>query len=175
MGKELKRKSKYITLLLRHQPEKEDLHIDRNGWVDVTELTKKLKISKSDLDEIVVTDNKNRFSYSKNKTKIRCNQGHSIDVDVELIEMKPPDVLYHGTATRFLNSIFETGIDKRNRNHVHLSADIETAEKVGSRHGNIIVLIIDTKEMYADGIKFYLSVNNVWLTDYIDRKYIKLQ
>ena len=89
--------------------------------------------------------------------------------------MKPPDVLYHGTATRFLNSIFETGLDKRSRNHVHLSNDKETANNVGSRHGNIVVLIIDTKQMYADGIKFYLSVNNVWLTDYIDRKYIKLQ
>ena len=174
MKKELIRIGKYITLLLRHKPEKEDLHMDRNGWVGVSELTKKLNISKTDLDEIVDNDNKGRFSYSDNMTKIRCNQGHSIDVDVELTEMIPPDILYHGTATKSLNSIFENGIDKRVRNHVHLSSDKETADKVGKRHGNVIILNIDSKQMFEDGIKFYLSVNNVWLTDYIDRKYITL-
>lgn len=174
MKKELIRIGKYITLLLRHKPEKEDLHMDRNGWVGVSELIKKLNISKTDLDEIVDNDNKGRFSYSDNKTKIRCNQGHSIDVDVELTETIPPDILYHGTATKSLNSIFENGIDKRSRNHVHLSADKETANKVGKRHGNVFILNIDSKQMFEDGIKFYLSVNNVWLTDYIDRKYINL-
>lgn len=133
-----------------------------------------MNISKSELNEIVETDNKNRFSYSLNKTKIRCNQGHSINVDIELVETKPSDILYHGTSTKNLYSIFKNDIDKRSRNHVHLSSDKETAKKVDSMHDNSIVLTIDTKQMCADGIKFYLSINNIWLTDYIDIKYIKI-
>lgn len=170
--KELKRIGKYITLLLRHKPEKEHLDMDKNGYVDVSQLITRLKITDEELSEIVDTDNKTRFSYSVSKKKIRCNQGHSIDVDVELDVVQPPDVLYHGTAWKSVQSIFKSGIDKRERLHVHLSADLETAEKVGKRHGKLFVFRIDTKQMFEDGIKFYLSANKVWLTDFINTKYI---
>jgi len=169
--KELIRTGKYITLLLRHKPEKENLDMDKNGYVSVKQLLSRLKISKLDLDYIVETDNKTRFSYSASKDKIRCNQGHSIDVDVELKEIKPPDILYHGTAWKSVESIYKTGIEKRDRLHVHLSSDLETAEKIGLRHGKLYIFKIDTKRMYEDGIKFYLSENKVWLTDFINTKY----
>jgi len=169
--KELNKISKYITLLLRHQPEKEHLDMDKNGYVSVEQLISRLQISKTDLDFIVDTDNKTRFSYSASKDKIRCNQGHSIDVDVELKEAKPPDILYHGTGMKSVESILKNGIEKRDRLHVHLSSDLETAEKVGKRHGELYIFKIDTKKMYEDGIKFYLSENKVWLTDFINTKY----
>jgi len=168
---ELKRTSKYITLLLRHNPEKEHLNMDKNGYVSVKQLLSRLKITKTDLDYIVDTDNKTRFSYSASKDKIRCNQGHSIDVDVELKEVKPPDILYHGTGWKSVESIFKNGIEKRERLYVHLSSDLETAEKVGKRHGELYIFKIDTKKMWEDGIKFYLSENKVWLTDFINPKY----
>ena len=169
--KELNRTGKYITLLLRHKPEQEHLDMDKNGYVSVKQLISRLNITKTDLDFIVDTDNKTRFSYSTSKDKIRCNQGHSIDVDVELVETKPPDILYHGTGWKSVSSILETGIEKRERLHVHLSSDLDTANDVGSRHGSVYVIKIDTKKMYEDGIKFYLSENKVWLTDFINTKY----
>jgi len=169
--KELKRIGKYITLLLRHKPEKEHLDIDKNGWVSVKDLLSKLNISMIDLDFIVDTDNKQRFSYSASKNKIRANQGHSIDVDVQLKETIPPDILFHGTAWKSVESIFKNGIEKRSRLYVHLSKDIKTATSVGKRHGDLYIFNIDTKQMHEDGIKFYLSENDVWLTDYIHPKY----
>ena len=125
------------------------------------------------LEEIVRTDNKGRYSFNDSKTLIRANQGHSIPVDVELKEIVPPNILFHGTATRFLDSIKQQGIKSMSRLYVHLSEDLETAIKVGDRHGDCVVLIIDTKKMSNDGIKFYLSENGVWLTKYIDWKYVK--
>ena len=169
--KELNRISKYITLLLRHKPEKENLVMDKNGYVPVKQLISRLDINNTELDYIVDTDIKTRFSYSTSKEKIRCNQGHSINVDVELKEIKPPDVLYHGTSWKSVESIFKNGIEKRDRMYVHLSADLNTAEKVGLRHGKVYIFQINTKKMYSDGIKFYLSENGVWLVDYIDPKY----
>jgi putative RNA 2'-phosphotransferase len=124
------------------------------------------------LDDIVKTNNKQRYEYNEDETLIRARQGHSIKVDVNLSESTPPDILYHGTATRFLDSILEKGIVKGNRLYVHLSKDEETATTVGARHGKPYVLKIDAKKMYEDGIKFYLSNNNVWLTDFVDAKYI---
>jgi len=120
----------------------------------------------------VKTNNKQRYEYNEDETLIRARQGHSINVDVNLSESTPPDILYHGTATRFLDSILEKGIVKGNRLHVHLSKDEETATTIGARHGKPYVLKIDAKKMYEDGIKFYLSNNNVWLTDFVDVKYI---
>ena len=170
--KELIRIAKYITLLLRHQPEKEHLSIDKYGYVFIKDLISKLKLSLSELDIIVKTDNKSRFSYDTSKKKIRCSQGHSIDVDVQLKEEEPPDILYHGTSWKYVESIFKTGIEKRNRLYVHLSKDVETATTVGKRHGELYIFEIDTKKMYKDGIKFYLSENKVWLTEYIDVMYL---
>jgi len=170
--KELKRISKYITLLLRHKPEKEHLTMNKFGYVEVKELISRLKITNEELDFIVDTDNKTRFSYSDNKKDIRCNQGHSIDVDVQLSEVEPPDILYHGTAWKSVENKKKNGIEKRERLHVHLSSDLETAKKVGERHGDVFILHIDTKKMSEDGVKFYLSENKVWLTDFINPKYI---
>jgi len=164
--------SKYLAYLLRHHPEEENLNMDRHGWVEVKELMH--LISFEDLKNIVETDNKQRYSFNEDMSKIRANQGHSIDVDVELEEKIPPDVLYHGSATRFLDSILEQGLISKSRLYVHLSKDIETAIKVGQRHGKVVILEINTKAMKEDNILFYLSKNNVWLTKYVDKKYLKV-
>ena len=123
------------------------------------------------LDEIVETNDKKRFEYSSDGLKIRARQGHSIDVDVELKEMTPPDVLFHGTATKSVESIIENGIMPSSRLYVHLSVDEATAIKVGSRHGSPYVFKIDSKKMVEDGCIFYLSNNGVWLTDKVSPVY----
>lgn len=164
---------KQLSFLLRHDSEAfSNGLIDKHGWRKVSELVKDHKYTKDLLDDIVKTNNKQRYEYNEDETLIRARQGHSIKVDVNLSEITPPDILYHGTATRFLDSILEKGIVKGNRLHVHLSKDEETATTVGARHGKPYVLKIDAKKMYEDGIKFYLSNNNVWLTDFVDVKYI---
>lgn len=164
--------SKYLAKLLRHQPQLENLNMDKHGWVEVKQLLH--LISMEELEEIVKTDNKQRYSFNQDKTKIRANQGHSIDVDVELIEALPPNILYHGTASRFVESILETGLTPQSRLYVHLSKDIKTAKSVGSRHGKAVIFEINTKQMIEDNIPFYLSQNNVWLTKFVDKKYLKL-
>lgn len=162
-------KGKKLSYLLRHDKE---YSFDKNGWRDVNDLIKNHNYSISELNQIVETNDKKRYEFNSDKTKIRARQGHSINVDVELKETTPPDILYHGTATRFLNSIYDKGIIKGSRTYVHLSKDEETAIKVGQRHGKPFVLKIDTKKMVKDGIKFYLSNNEVWLTDFVDKKYL---
>jgi len=167
------KQGKHLAFLLRHDKEGfEKGLIDKNGWRKVDELIKSHQYTKELLEEIVETNDKQRYEFNKDKTKIRARQGHSIDVDVELKEELPPDVLYHGTSSKFLESIYKQGILKGKRQHVHLSSDIETAKKVGARHGNPVVLSINTKKMKEDGIKFFKSNNNVWLTEYINQKYI---
>lgn len=172
------RLSVFISLILRHKPEEIGITLDEHGWANVKELIAGInssgrKIDMETLEEIVRTDNKGRYSFNENKTLIRANQGHSIPVDVELKEVAPNDILYHGTATRFLDNIKQQGIKSMSRLYVHLSKDLETATKVGSRHGKCAVLVIDAKKMFNDGIKFYLSENGVWLTKHIDWKYVK--
>ncbi len=176
---EVKKKSigKFLSLILRHEPAKIGIALDENGWADVEELIEKCSekgvvFTKVDLDEIVATNEKQRYSYSDCGLKIRANQGHSISVDVELEATVPPAYLYHGTADRFVGAIKETGVKKMSRQHVHLSVDKQTAIKVGSRHGKVCVLTILAGKMHEDGIVFYKSVNGVWLTDFIDVKYI---
>lgn len=170
--------SVFISLILRHKPEEIGITLDKNGWASVDELLNGInetgrKITFEDLEEIVKTDEKCRYSFNENKTLIRANQGHSIKVDIELKECIPPNELYHGTASRFLSSIMSNGIKPMSRLYVHLSKDIPTAISVGARHGKCVVLVIDTKKMVKDGIKFYLSFNNVWLVDHVDYRYIK--
>ena len=172
--KELILEGKHLAFLLRHDKEAfENGLIDHNGWRSVSELIKSQGYTKELLDGIVETNNKQRYEYNGDKTKIRARQGHSINVDVGLTETMPPNILYHGTSTKALESIYKQGIVKGERIYVHLSKDEETALKVGSRHGTPYVLVIDSEQMYKDGIKFYLSSNGVWLTDYVDSKYIK--
>lgn len=168
----------FISLILRHKPDVIGISLDNHGWANVNDLISGInntgrKIDMETLEEIVRTDNKGRYSFNNDKTLIRANQGHSIRVDVELKEEIPPNILYHGTAIKSLDNIKLQGIKSMNRLYVHLSKDLETATKVGKRHGNCVVLTIDTARMSEDGIKFYLSENDVWLTKYIDWKYVK--
>lgn len=168
---------KFLSLVLRHNPETIGIKLDENGWASVDELLQGLKkanrkISMETLEEIVETNDKKRYSFNEDKTKIRANQGHSIDVDLNLKEQTPPRVLYHGTAEASFENIKKFGLVKQNRNHVHLSLDVETATKVGKRHGKPIILEINAEAMDKDGYKFYLSENGVWLTDNVPIKYI---
>ena len=164
-------KGKWLAKLLRHDKEAfEQGKIDDHGWRMVEELAR-LGFTRELLDVIVATNNKQRYEYSPDGNMIRARQGHSINVDVELTETTPPDVLYHGTATRFLESIYAEGLIPGNRLYVHLSADEATAVKVGARHGTSFVLKIDCRKMVADGCKFYLSNNGVWLTKQVLPEY----
>jgi putative RNA 2'-phosphotransferase len=169
---------RFISLVLRHHPESIGLTLDEFGYANVSELISQMnrhgkRIDFDTLKNIVETNDKQRYSFNGDYTKVRANQGHSIPVNLLLVERVPPEVLYHGTATRFLDSIMEEGITKQSRQYVHLSKDVETATKVGKRHGKSVVLVLDTLNMYRDGVKFYLSDNGVWLTDYVSSKYIK--
>ena len=172
--------SVFISLVLRHQPDAAGIKLDEHGWANVDELIEGISntgrtIDMDVLEEVVRTDNKQRYSFNEDKTLIRANQGHSVPVDVELEEKKPPQYLYHGTADRFLDAIMSEGLKPMSRLYVHLSKDRETAVKVGKRHGKPVVLKIKAEEMWKDGIKFYLSQNGVWLTKYVDKKYIDVK
>lgn len=176
--KELDRLSVFISLVLRHKPDEAHVTLDEHGWADVDELLTGIqrtgrKIDRDVLEKIVASDSKQRYSFNQDKTLIRANQGHSIPVDVELKEQEPPDFLYHGTAVRFLDAIGQEGIKSMNRLYVHLSRDVETALKVGKRHGAPAVLKVHSGDMYRDGYKFYLSENGVWLTEKVDTKYFE--
>ena len=165
------KKGIYLAKLLRHDKEALRLgKIDEHGWRKVEELAE-LGFSRELLDKIVFYNSKQRYEYSPDGTMIRARQGHSIKVDVELTEATPPDVLYHGTATRFLESIYAEGLVHGNRLYVHLSADEATAINVGKRHGMPFVIKIDCRKMLADGCKFYLSNNGVWLTKQVLPEY----
>ncbi|MFI3326570.1 MAG: RNA 2'-phosphotransferase [Clostridia bacterium] len=164
---------KNISYALRHNPKSLDLEMSENGWVNASELIcalekhKKFNIDMKILCDLVEKDDKQRYSFNEDKTLIRANQGHSINVDVELEEKQPPDILYHGTATKFKNSIDEIGLIPKTRQYVHLSLDEKTANIVGKRHGETIIYKINSKKMFEDGYKFYLSKNNVWLAKFI--------
>lgn len=171
--------SKFLSLVLRHQPQEIGLILNENGWADVAELmqksaTKGKRFSMAELEEIVTTNDKKRFCFNEDKTQIRANQGHSVEIDLALQPVAPPEVLYHGTAQKNLDSILAKGIQKMNRQHVHLSKDTETAHIVGSRHGKPVILTINATQMQQDGLLFYQSDNGVWLTDSVDPKYIQL-
>lgn len=168
----MERKSRRLSYILRHCPESIGLELDDHGQGDVQKILDALNITLKQLDAIVREDGKQRYSYNEDHTRIRANQGHSIPVNVDLTEVQPPDILYHGTATRFVPSILQEGILSMSRLYVHLSQDIETAKKVGSRHGEPYVSTIDTKQMYEDGYKFYLSENNIYLTKIIPTKFL---
>ena len=168
--------SRFISLILRHKPEVINIKLDKHGYANVEELinginnNKKYTIDFDLLKQIVDTDDKKRYSFNEDFTKIRANQGHSINVDVELKECKPPKKLYHGTAEKYFKGIKDQGIIS----NVHLYKDYDTAFTVGSRHGRPIVFVIDSERMYKDGYKFYLSENNVWLTKHVPKEYINI-
>lgn len=171
--------SVFISLILRHKPDTIGIQLDEHGWANVEELLCGInnsgrKIDMEILEEIVRTDNKQRYSFNEDKTLIRANQGHSIPVDVELEAHQPPQFLYHGTASRFVDLIMQDGLKPMSRLYVHLSSDMETARKVGERHGNPVILKIHSGEMHDNGTEFYLSKNGVWLTKNVSKKYIEI-
>lgn len=181
-SKELESKaSKFMSFILRHSPQEIGLILDSNGWVSVNSLIElanssgktNIVFTRELINYIVVNNDKQRFDLSEDGSKIRANQGHSVSVNLALNYVTPPDVLYHGTATRFLPSILKEGLKPMARHDVHLSFSEEVAKSVGIRHGSPTILLIDSKKMYEDGYKFQCSKNNVWLTENVPVKYIK--
>ena len=171
--------NKFISLILRHNPQVIGISLDEHGWADVKELidginrTEGHSLDMDTLDEIVRTDEKQRYSFNEDHSLIRANQGHSIPVDVELEEKTPPDILWHGTGQKYVSSIDVQGLIPKSRLYVHLSSDMETARKVGSRHGRPVIYQVDCRKMTEDGYRFFLSANHVWLTKEVPAEYLK--
>ena len=169
--------SKFIALILRHRPEVIGISLDEHGWANVDELiagvARTRPLDMEMLEEIVRTDGKQRYTFNADKTLIRANQGHSVPVDVELPELQPPEILYHGTAEKYTASIEAQGLLHQSRLYVHMTDDYDTAVKVGKRHGRPVVYRIDSRAMAEDGFRFYRSVNRVWLTDSVPARYLK--
>jgi putative RNA 2'-phosphotransferase len=166
--------SKRLSYILRHAPDSVGLVLDENGWASVHDLMSKFggPLSIGDLNEVVETNEKKRFAFNDDLTKIRASQGHSIEVDLAYQPTTPPEFLFHGTATRFLDSIKKEGLLKGSRHHVHLSLDAVTARKVGSRHGSPFILTVKSRDMYEAGYAFFVSENDVWLTDHVPTQFI---
>ena len=178
-AKELIRLSKFLSLVLRHKPEIIGIQLDEQGWTDVPTLIRKSEAAGVFMDMetlrfVVENNNKKRFLLDEAQGRIRASQGHSIEVQLGYSAQEPPEILYHGTAERFLKSILESGLQKRQRHHVHLSRDVETAIKVGSRHGRPVVLEVRAKEMQEAGFQFFMSDNGVWLTDAVPAHYLRV-
>lgn len=172
--------SKFLSYVLRHHPEAIGLELDKGGWASVDRLMECAardgkKLTQAQIAEVVATNDKKRFSLSDDGLRIRANQGHSIDIELGLTPLEPPEHLYHGTAKQFLKSILKGGLQAQSRHHVHLSQDIETAIKVGQRHGIPVVLEIASKRMNAEGYQFYRSANGVWLTDKVPPQYFEIR
>ena len=174
---EMLRTSRFISLVLRHKPEAAGIALDEHGWADVEELLEGVgqthPLDMEMLETIVWTDPKDRYSFTDDHTSIRANQGHSIPVDVELKEVRPPKVLYHGTGEKYVSSIDTEGLLPKSRLYVHLSANRETALKVGARHGKPVIYTVLAEEMAIDGLPFYLSENGVWLTKSVPVNYLR--
>lgn len=177
MNKRLITVSKFLSKYLRHEPEALGLALEPGGWVFVADLlagaTKiGFPITREELSQVVAENDKPRFALDETGARIRANQGHSTEVDLQLKEADPPEQLFHGTVSKFLNAILTEGLKKMDRHDVHLSQDVQTAAKVGQRRGKPIILVIDSARMAADGFKFRLSDNGVWLTDHVPPRYI---
>lgn len=174
---QFKRISKFLSLLLRHQPDKLNIQLDAQGWTDVDELLRKINLEAFSLDrhtlERVVSENdKQRFAFNPDHTKIRASQGHSIEIELDYAPTDPPEVLYHGTTSAVLDQIKKEGLKKRKRHHVHLSQNRETALNVGKRHGLPVILTIQAGSMHRVGHVFYCSANGVWLTESVAPEFI---
>lgn len=179
MKNDLTSTSKFLSLILRHKPEAIGVDLDEHGWLDISTLIKNANehgnsITLELLHEVVATSDKRRFMLSEDGLKIRANQGHSVEnVDLQLEPIAPPDVLYHGTVAQFIASIREQGLQKRSRNHVHLSSELSTASQVGMRRGKPIVLVINSEQMHDAGYQFFQSANGVWLTEAVPVEFIE--
>ena len=172
------RGSKFLSLVLRHEPGRAGLVLDAAGWVAVDELLRGCAaagrpLTREQLETLVRDSDKQRFAFSPDGQRIRANQGHSVEVELDYAPRTPPDLLYHGTATRFLASIRADGLVKGARHHVHLSADVETARKVGVRHGKLALLEVEAGRMGRVGHVFFRSANGVWLTDRVPPEFLR--
>lgn len=175
---EMTRKSKFLSLVLRHEPERIGLKLDESGWTNVDELLQAINkqafsFSRAELEEVVANNSKKRFAFSDDGLRIRANQGHSIEVDLQHVSQTPPEILYHGTATRFLDAIRKDGLKKMDRHDVHLSAESKMTLQVGGRHGKPALLTIRAGEMHRAGFLFRLTPNGVWLVDHVPPRFIE--
>lgn len=177
--KHQKRISKFLSLVLRHQPEKVGLELEQGGWVDVADLIEAcekngLNLTLDELKTVVENNDKKRFSFDESGTKIRASQGHSVEIEIEFEQKEPPDVLYHRTAEKNVVAILKDGLSKMSRHHVHLSVDVETAQKVGKRYGKPVIFEVDTNAMRENGFEFYVSANGVWLVDSVPPQFLQI-
>ncbi len=171
--------SKFLSLILRHEPEKIELKLDEKGWANVAELLEKSakagnKFTFEELAEVVATNDKKRFAFDETGRKIRASQGHSLEIEIEFEEKTPPAIFYHGTAEKNVGAIFANGLNKMSRHHVHLSSEAETARKVGTRHGKPVIFKVNTAAMLAENFKFYVSANGVWLVEKVPPKFLEV-
>ena len=177
-ARQLVRISKYLSLHLRHRPERLGLELGPGGWVEVDRLLAAAArdghpLTRAELDEVVRGNDKQRFSFDASGTRIRANQGHSVEVDLQLEPAEPPAVLYHGTGAGSASAIRREGLRKMRRHHVHLSADVQTAQRVGARHGRPVVFAVDARALRRAGHVFYRSSNGVWLTDHVPPAFLQ--
>ncbi len=178
-AKQTRKTSKFLSLVLRHKPETIGIQLDEAGWTSVDELLTAMgrrgrPLSREQLELVVRTNDKRRFAFSEDGTRIRANQGHSVEVELGYESAEPPDILYHGTPERFVPSILRHGLNKGERHHVHLHADRKVARTVGQRRGKPIILVIKAKEMRTAGHEFFVTPNNVWLTDHVPSSFIEV-
>jgi putative RNA 2'-phosphotransferase len=179
-AKETITRSKFLSLILRHEPERVGLELDGAGWVGVDELLAAMDrhgnpLTRDELKELVVKSDKQRFAFSPDGLRIRANQGHSIEVDLQYAPEVPPEFMFHGTPEQFLESIRKTGLNKGQRHHVHLSTDPATAAKVAQRRGRPIVLKVRAGEMHRSGFTFFRTANGVWLVDHVPNSFLEVQ
>lgn len=178
MNNKITKISKYLSFILRHKPEEIGAVLDENGWLSIDELIEKTtsySLTPELISEVVVTNDKQRFAISKDGLYIKANQGHSVNVDLDLEPSTPPPYLYHGTAERNLGKIMSDGLRKMDRHHVHLSESVDTALKVGVRYGKPVILEIDTGKVVQYGLKFFVTDNNVWLVDRVPVEAISIK
>jgi putative RNA 2'-phosphotransferase len=177
-SKEIIKTSKFLSLILRHEPERVGLALGEAGWVSVEELLRAINrngvsLLLEELQQIVATSDKKRFAFSEDGLRIRASQGHSVEVDLQYEAQTPPELLYHGTASRFVDSIRKDGLQRMGRHHVHLSAETSVTVQVGSRHGKPVLLTIRAGEMQRAGHVFYRSANGVWLVEHVPVEFIR--
>lgn len=177
MNTKYKKISKFLSFILRHNPESIGLELDAHGWASTALLLSKMqehgkKIDLKLLQEVVEHNDKKRFAFNEDGSMIRASQGHSISIDLVYKPTEPPEYLYHGTAIRFVNSIRTKGLIPKGRHHVHLSLNVETAKNVGSRHGVPVILTVNAKAMQEAGYTFFVSENNVWLTEHVPVEFL---
>lgn len=177
---EIKRKSKWLSKHLRHSPERIGLELEDGGWVEVEKLLVAaakfhMAMSRAELELVIAQNDKQRFGFNSDQTKIRASQGHSVEVDLGLEPRIPPAQLFHGTGAQNRELLLAEGLKKMRRQHVHLSIDLETATKVGARHGKPLIFVVDAAQMHADGCGFFQSDNGVWLCEEVAPRYLQLR